>query len=83
MKVCDLTPGIVFETDSGIKATLFAMLPQHPIYPTLSLVIWIMDDNTMEFDALHPNQELYMGTATGLLTRNELQELFTKARANK
>lgn len=56
MKVCDLTPGDVVELN-GFRGT-FILRQQHPLWQTLQLVIWRLDDGRVSFDALDANQEV-------------------------
>lgn len=66
MKVCNLIPGAIFE-----KGMCLGLLSYHPVWPHLSLVIWIMEDNRVIFDALSPDQEL--GEPTAILNRREIK----------
>lgn len=57
MRVIDLRPGDVV-TEGNSKATIIMIAERHPIYPSMCLVIWRLDNGTVSFDALSPLQEL-------------------------
>jgi hypothetical protein len=63
-RVIDLIPGDVVENDDpqGRKGTFIAQA-QHPIWPSLRLVLWKMSDGTWSFDALDYYQEIGVVTS--------------------
>lgn len=63
MRVHELQPGMVFESDlppiPGFPDSGTVICTAgHPIFPGFMLVVWKMSDGTMSFDALSPMQEL-------------------------
>jgi hypothetical protein len=54
--VAELEPGTVMKTVLG-TGTCICHQP-HPFYPGLELVLWVLDDGGVCFDALHPQQEI-------------------------
>lgn len=56
MIVADLTPGDLI--GNAGQAALYVTQSQHPIWPSLRLVIWRLSDGTWSFDALSADQEV-------------------------
>jgi hypothetical protein len=57
--VNELVPGQMFDMPFGDRATFIARSAPHPIYPSLALVIWWLDDGDgWSFDALSPAQDV-------------------------
>ena len=81
MRVRALTSGSVIELSGSRKrATCISVMEQHPVWPQLSLVVWILDDNTVSLDALHPAQEV--GTEVEILNRDQLKALMVGRHSN-
>lgn len=60
-RVCDLKPGD--EVSNAGMSAVFVAATQHPIWPSLQLVVWRMPDgNGWSHDALNTQQEI--GTVT-------------------
>ena len=57
MKVNELTPGVVIEC-GVFRAMCLAVIPEHPVWSDLSLVVWILDDGRVSFDALRPMRDV-------------------------
>ncbi|MGH3834082.1 MAG: hypothetical protein ACRDSF_00035 [Pseudonocardiaceae bacterium] len=73
MRVQALIPGAVIQLMESKKATCIGVIEQHPVWPQLCLVIWILDDGSVSLDALHPKQDV--GKEVGILNRDSLKEL--------
>jgi hypothetical protein len=58
--VYELLPGDVVENDwiGGPKRACFVAQTEHPVWPSLQLVIWRMDDGRWSHDALDARQEV-------------------------
>lgn len=52
MKIDDLVPGMVITDVNGEKHTFVALVPSHPLYPQLRMVIWRQDNGEWFHDAL-------------------------------
>lgn len=59
MKVKDLMPGL--RIHQGSQSAVFIATTPHPLYLSLKLVIWKMDDGEWSLDALSAEQ--YIGEA--------------------
>ena len=59
VKVGDLVPGDIVE-NGPMKATFIGRHGHHPRYPNtaLNLVVWVLEDGTLSFDALLSEQEV-------------------------
>ncbi len=59
MKLMALLPGDKVELPGTSRWAIYVgrVIP-HPIYPTLALVIWRLDDGTWSHDALDPQQDV-------------------------
>lgn len=73
MRVRALTPGSVIQVMETEKATCIGVIEMHPVWPQLSLVIWVLEDGTVSLDALHPKQDV--GKEIDLLDRDALKSL--------
>lgn len=65
MIVAQLTPGDLIGSAAG-RTALYITQSEHPIWPSLRLVIWRLSDGTWSFDALSSQQEVGVQ-----LSRNE------------
>lgn len=72
-RVCDLQPGDEV-TNAGMSA-VFVAATQHPIWPSLRLVVWRMPDGRgWSHDALNAQQEI------GVVTPSTLEERMARVR---
>lgn len=58
MTVEELLPGMRIQVPGIPIIGTFIDQKQHPLYPKLRLVIWILDNGTISLDALLPRQEI-------------------------
>jgi hypothetical protein len=56
MMVMDLQPGQRIHV--GGMSAIFVARTRHPIWPTMQLVVWKMDDGTWSHDALSMTQDV-------------------------
>jgi len=74
MKVKDLQPGDVFEMPfrEGEHLATYVGGGPHPKYRGMALVIWVMHNGTMSYDALAYDQELYHGKLVNMTKEHRL-----------
>jgi hypothetical protein len=59
VKIRELTPGDLVKISGLGKSIFIGRVPQHPLYPNLSLVIWWLEhEKRYGFDALDPGQQI-------------------------
>lgn len=56
MKLSDIESGTTV-TNGGMSATLMCQQP-HPHFSGFQLAVWVLEDGTVTFDALHPQQDV-------------------------
>jgi len=56
MMVYELTPGDVITV--GESRATFIARTQHPLYPSLCLVVWVLDNGQISLDALASVQDI-------------------------
>ena len=66
-RVMDLVPGDLVLLAG--RSAVFVAKTNHPLYSTLDLVIWRVDDGSWSHDALLPHQYIGEATASDLQTR--------------
>lgn len=65
--VAELIPGDV--VDNGLDSATFVARTQHPLWPSLQLVVWRMADGSWSHDALHTSQDVGQARSADVFAR--------------
>lgn len=59
-KVSELHPGDIVEGQAGlpVESATFIASTDHPVWPHLKLVVWILDNGSVSLGAVDPSQEI-------------------------
>jgi hypothetical protein len=58
IRVCDLVGGDIVQLDLSERTATFIGRSDHPLYETLALVVWRLQDGSISLDALDYMQEV-------------------------